>query len=147
MNTKEIGLIGESLAITEFVKLGIPVYLPFGENTKCDLIIDIANKLYKCQVKTTERIINDKFSVKLEIIRSNKTSNKSIYYTEEDINYFIIVCLENNFVGMLDIKEAPKTQININLEPKKSVNQYRSWSIDDLNIYSCVETLRDASKV
>ena len=61
MNTKEIGLIGESLAITEFVKLGIPVYLPFGENTKCDLIIDIANKLYKCQVKTTERIINDKF--------------------------------------------------------------------------------------
>lgn len=47
MNTKSIGNIGESVTITEFVKRGISVYLPFGENEKADLIADFNGKLNK----------------------------------------------------------------------------------------------------
>jgi hypothetical protein len=146
MNPKEIGTIGESIAITEFIKLGIQVYLPFGENSKVDFIVDIDNVLYKCQVKTTNTILNDKFQISLESTRSNKTSNTRVSYTNNDIDFYILVCLQNDFVGMLHIDEAPKTQINVNLERKPSRNQYRSWCIEDLDISSCVETLRDASR-
>jgi hypothetical protein len=147
MNTKEVGLIGESLAIYKFTKLGIPVYLPLGENTRADLVIDIDGKLLKCQVKTTEKIVNNKkFIIKLQMTRANKNTNKSLCYSLNDIDYFILVCLENDFVGMLSVEDAPKTQININLLPTKSINQHKSWSLEDIDIFSCVETLRDASK-
>lgn len=41
MDTKRLGNIGEALTQAEFVMRGIPLYLPFGENEKSDMIIDL----------------------------------------------------------------------------------------------------------
>ena len=45
MTTKQIGNIGEARVLSEFVRLGIPVYLPFGDNEKADLIAEFDGKL------------------------------------------------------------------------------------------------------
>lgn len=49
--TKEIGNKAESVILSEFVKAGIPVSIPFGDNEKYDLVVEINGKLKSVQVK------------------------------------------------------------------------------------------------
>lgn len=51
MVSKNIGNIGEAKVLAKFVELGIPTYLPFGDNEKADLIANFNGKLNKIQVK------------------------------------------------------------------------------------------------
>ena len=45
MNSKDKGNVTEAKALYEFIKRGIPVYRPFGDNTRCDMMIDVKNNL------------------------------------------------------------------------------------------------------
>ena len=45
------GNIGESAVLFEFVKHGIPVALPYGDNERYDLIAEFNGKLNKIQIK------------------------------------------------------------------------------------------------
>ena len=45
MNTKSIGNIGEAKALCKFIEYHIPVYLPFGDNERSDLIAELNGKL------------------------------------------------------------------------------------------------------
>lgn len=54
MNQNQIGDIGEAIAIAEFTKAGAIVSKPLSDNARYDLIIELSNKLYKVQVKTTQ---------------------------------------------------------------------------------------------
>lgn len=66
MTTKQLGNIGEAKALAKFVELQIPVYIPFGDNEKSDLIADFNGKLNKVQVKTSEEWIDsEKFVISL----------------------------------------------------------------------------------
>lgn len=47
MNTKNVGNVGEAITLAEFVKRGIPVYIPFGENERADLVAEFNGKLNK----------------------------------------------------------------------------------------------------
>lgn len=40
MTTSEIGNIGQSAIITEFVRFGVNVYTPFGDGYRVDLIAE-----------------------------------------------------------------------------------------------------------
>ncbi len=51
MNSKRIGNIGESIAIAEFTKRGIPVLIQFGDNASYDLDIDLNGEIKKHQIK------------------------------------------------------------------------------------------------
>lgn len=41
MNSKNKGNIGEAIILAEFIKYGIQVSLPFGDNARYDMIADI----------------------------------------------------------------------------------------------------------
>ena len=51
MDTKRLGNIGEALTQAEFVMRGIPLYLPFGENEKSDMITDLNGELKRVHAK------------------------------------------------------------------------------------------------
>lgn len=53
MNSKQIGNIGEAKVLSKFIELGFPVYIPFGDNEKADLVVEFNGKLNKVQVKTS----------------------------------------------------------------------------------------------
>jgi hypothetical protein len=57
MNTTRIGDIGVAHVITRCMEKNIPVYVPFGDNERADLIILLENKPFKVQVKT---VLTDK---------------------------------------------------------------------------------------
>lgn len=66
MNNKRIGNIGEAKALAKFVELGIPVYIPFGDNESADLIAEFNGKLNKIQCKTTAAISEQSILLKGE---------------------------------------------------------------------------------
>lgn len=47
MNTKTKGNIGEAVVLSEFVKRGTQVSIPFGDNARYDLIAEFNGKLNK----------------------------------------------------------------------------------------------------
>ena len=78
MTTKQLGNIGEAKALAKFVELQIPVYIPFGDNEKSDLIADFNGKLNKIQVKTSEEWIDsEKFVISLVSLVSSTMHRNS----------------------------------------------------------------------
>ena len=66
-NSNKIGNIGEAIAIAEFTKRGIPILLPFRQNSPYNLAIQLNTRLFKVQCITTEKINNG--VMKFEICR------------------------------------------------------------------------------
>ena len=65
MTTKQIGNVGEAIALAGFVQMQIPVYIPFGDNERADLIAEFNGKLQKIQVKTSEKCEDGKVTFSL----------------------------------------------------------------------------------
>jgi hypothetical protein len=96
MNGKNIGDIGELVVLTEFVKRGIPVFIPYGENNKIDLIAICDGKPQRIQVKTSGSIESNNtyiISLKNSSLRSNGSSVVTLC-TEEDVDFFALYCLD-----------------------------------------------------
>lgn len=68
-NNKQLGEIGERIAIGELAKYGIDVILPLSDNLPFDFVAYINNKFYKCQVKTTDSLTEN------DSLRFSLTSN------------------------------------------------------------------------
>lgn len=146
MNTKAIGNIGEAKVICKFVELGIPVYIPFGDNERADLIADFNGKLNKIQVKTSLKAENGKYSIDLTSSTEHRKNGIKYVYSEKDIDYFALYNITRDKVLLVSVNEAPNTAIAIRYEKPKSTNQYRTWLEEDLLLEKvlCVETLHDA---
>lgn len=56
MNTKTIGERTEAIILAEFLKAGYVVLLPFGDNQRYDLVIDVDGDFLRVQCKTARLI-------------------------------------------------------------------------------------------
>ena len=88
MTTKEKGNIGESQILLEFLKRGIQVSIPFGDNARYDLVADFGGKLNKIQVKYCDKnIVNGGISLVCSSSK-NHTTNRSLSTYVNDVDYF-----------------------------------------------------------
>ena len=116
-NTKQLGLLGELKAQYDFVKAGYAVSCPLGDYCSYDLLVEKNNKVLRIQVKTTEKIKEGKMIFNLK--SNNYYVNK--YYTEKDVDYFYLYCLENEQSYLLPINEAPQGgSWHLRTEPTKN---------------------------
>ena len=97
--TKDIGTIGEHAVMLEFLKNGITVLEPIGDNTSYDFVIEINNKFYKIQVKTTEEIKDGTMLFQTNITNPFKQSYR--LYNKDEVDCFGLYCIENNYIGLL----------------------------------------------
>lgn len=105
MNTKKVGNIGEAKILAKFVEMGIPVYLPFGDNEKADLIAEFHGKLNKIQIKASS-IDSDgvmKFSV---CSRASKSQSMAHTYTENEVDYFAFYNIPRNEYLLIAFKDC-----------------------------------------
>ena len=133
MTTKQIGNIGEAKVLSEFVRLGIPVYLPFGDNEKADLIAEFNGKLNKIQVKSSQKIIEDKVKFSLVSSTMHRQNGVKHIYTENEIDYFALYNLERDKVYLVSINEEglPKSEVTIRFNPPKTKNQFKTFLEED----------------
>ena len=104
MNGKTIGDIGETRVLYEFTRLGISVFLPYGENTKKDMIAEFNEKLNRIQVKTVGLVDKGAYTAGLRntSIRSDGSTVSSLP-SKEDIDFYAIYCLEREKPILLPI--------------------------------------------
>lgn len=117
-STKTLGTLGEQALIFEFIKHGIWVSKPIGDNVPYDFIVDANGRLLRVQVKTTEHV-NDGIMV-FETNKTNPHRNTNRKYSTEEIDLFGLYCVENGYVGLVPIKEYNSKQMKIRLIPTKN---------------------------
>lgn len=123
MNTKSFGNIGEAMALSSFVKKGIPVYLPFGDNEKADLIAEFNGKLNRIQVKTSLYARDGKMVFDLTSSYSHR-GRPAHKYSQEEVDYFFCYNIERNQSYLFPVPENPIASICIRYEEPKN-NQIR----------------------
>lgn len=111
MHSKTKGNIGESQILSEFVKRGVQVSIPFGDNARYDLVADFGGKLQKIQVKYCNQITpND--SVILPCVSStNHTTNKHYTTYENDVDYFAFYIPKWNTSILMPISDVGNKKI------------------------------------
>jgi hypothetical protein len=134
MQSKRVGNIGEAITLTKFVELGVPVYIPFGDNESADLIAEFNGKLNKIQVKTSYKMKKDGFTVDL---RSGTIRNGHNYFKKydcNDIDYFSIYNVESKILMLIPIEKLQnRNAIKVNVPFKETHNQYEPLNYEDFS--------------
>lgn len=93
LTSKQKGNITEMECLLAFLKKGYKVSIPYGEDCRYDLIVDINNKLYRIQCKTSSSLPNPedgfKFKTRSTVITTHGA--KSSTYSSEEIDFFATV--------------------------------------------------------
>ena len=119
-NTSAIGNIGQVKTLSKFVELGIPVFTPFGEGYTSDLIADFNGKLNRIQVKTTENLHDDSFMI-WKITRQAGYHGDRKKYTEDEVDYFALYCVETNILCLVPYENAKTNEVTIRLDSYEGV--------------------------
>lgn len=151
MNGKNIGDIGEAVVLTEFLKYGIEVFLPYGENTKIDMIAKFNNKLNKIQVKTTSKYSgNGVYQVKLKNTSLRADSTVTTFYNEDDVDYFAIYCLQRPHPILVPFCDVHSITIRFNETSNgnfENVNYESDYTFDKiLNTKSIIRMVNEEQK-
>ena len=125
LNTVSIGDVGESIAIAEFVKAGFAVTKPLTNNARYDLIVDIKNKLYKVQVKSTQSIVDRKMLFATKTTNYTKGSWSNHGYTFDEIDMFFLYCVENNWCGLYIPSQEKDIPTSIAIRTEKPKNNQK----------------------
>lgn len=119
MDSKRYGNIDESVAISSFVKYGIPVYLPFGDNEKADLIAEFNGKLNKIQVKTSVNAKNNRMIFDLTSCSYHRNGGRH-KYLQSEIDYFFCYNIERDKTFLIKVPDEPISTITIRYELPKN---------------------------
>ena len=150
MNSKQIGNIGEAKALSKFVELGIPVYIPFGDNEKSDLIAEFNGKLQRIQVKTSIKHENNKIIFSLVSSTMHRKNGIKHIYSQNEIDYFALYNLATDILLLVPIsKVLDQKAITFRTDDFISKNQYTHLSISDYSFEKIVsvETVHKTSQV
>ena len=120
MNSKRIGNIGEAKVLAKFVEMGIPVYIPFGDDEKADLIAEFNDKLNKIQVKTSIKSKNGCSLFDLTSSTAHRTNGGRRKYSNSEIDYFALYSLDRDKIYLMKVPDNPMSAITIRFEDTKS---------------------------
>ena len=90
MDTNFKGCLTEMKIMTHFIELGYNVSKPLLSSSKYDCIIDVNNKLYKVQIKTSRaaKDNNNAFVFNCKSVTTTGTTNITTKYSSDDIDFF-----------------------------------------------------------
>ena len=97
------------------MRRGYRVLLPFGENQRYDLVLDVGGSFLRVQCKTG-RLRNGCVVFSAKSVRSN-TCRAVIRDYEGDIELFLVYCPETNGLYAVPIDDATRTQGTLRIDP------------------------------
>ena len=127
MISKEKGNIGEAVVLSEFIKRGIQVSIPFGDSARYDLIAEFNGKLNKIQVKYCNQL-NENNSITCPCASSkNHTTNKNYSTYQNDIDYFAFYLVPWEIVILVPI-EVIGTKKSVQFRKTKPLNNQNNFN-------------------
>lgn len=131
MNSKDIGNLGEHIAIVELLKTGIVISRPLGDNARYDLILDIDGELYTCQVKSTNSATEKLAEFSLSSSQAHRGQGRELY---TDIDLFCCVDIKNSKVFLfpnIDQKFSVKIRYAVpDNGQAKGINMWYDYTIE-----------------
>lgn len=98
LNEKQIyGITTELEVALKFIEKGYIVSVPYGNNSRYDLLVDTDSNIYRIQVKHASLNENGSYTIDTCNKVATTTQRKVKYYTKEDID-FIASIIENQLV-------------------------------------------------
>lgn len=141
-NSTSIGAVGESAAVYNFTRRNIPILKPFSDNSRYDFVVDIFGKLLKIQCKTITYLRNDNSCMKFQLCSTNGFTFERYKYTEDDIDFYFLYCIENMYCGLISISEAiGLTSITLRLSSAKNNQSSKVRFAKDYNFDLMVNRL------
>ena len=106
----------------EFVKRGIPILLPYGDNARYDLAAEFNGKLNRIQVKYCNHITKENSAVLICRSSTNHTTNKHLTTYENDVDYmaFYIPSWEESLLIPIEIIGDKKSMAIRRFAPKNN---------------------------
>ena len=134
MNSKRIGNITEMSVALAFQKMDIPVAFPFGDCERYDLIVEIKNKLYKVQCKTSSYHRGDTSKISFSCRSTSTSKGKVVHhsYSSEEIDFFATIWEDKCY--LVPVGQASSEKV-LRLEPPKNnqttgVNMLEDYSLE-----------------
>lgn len=116
-NTKQLGLLGELKAQFDFIEQGFDVSIPQGDYCAYDFLACKNGKIYKIQVKSCEKIKDGKMQFDL----SSRNYYVDKQYTNEEVDYFYLFCLENKQGYLYKLESSSNIRgIYLRIEPPRN---------------------------
>ena len=130
MNSKDVGNLGEHIAIVELLKNDIIVSRPLGDNARYYLILDVNGVLYTCQVKSTNSATAKLATFSLESSQAHRGGTGQQY----NVDLFCCVDITNNKVLIVPNIDNISS-IKIRYEPTengqtKGINMWYDYTLE-----------------
>lgn len=125
LTTQQKGITTEMYVAAYLLSLGYNVSQPFCQDSKYDLIVDVNNKLYRLQVKTSRLLNEDTIVFNCRSTTKNSQTNKSRYYQENEIDYFATYW--NGEVFLVPVNEC-SSEKRLHLTPVKQSSQTYAYN-------------------
>jgi hypothetical protein len=135
LHPKDIGDRSTLAIMFAFHAAGSRIYLPFGENTRCDLVVDDGEKLSRVQCKTG-RLTNGsvEFRTASTYLHHPNPKVRSRPYHGE-IDAFAVFCPELGTVYVVPIDDLPnRTMAFLRVEPTRNGQTRRVRSAADYEV-------------
>jgi hypothetical protein len=108
----------EAAILSELVRRGYSVLLPFGVNQRYHLVLDLDGKFVRAQCKTGR--LHDGF---VEFSpRSTRVNTRGVFsraYTGE-IEIFLVYCRQLNRIYAVPVEEAPTSHMALRIKPTRN---------------------------
>jgi hypothetical protein len=125
----DVGQRTEAAILSELVRRGYSVLLPFGVNQRYDLVLDLDGKFVRAQCKTG-RLRNGVVFFSTKSVQSN-TRRAVIRNYDGDADVFLAYCPATARVYCVPVEEAPTTYMYLRVKPTRNGQKHRvRWASD-----------------
>jgi hypothetical protein len=114
----DVGQRTEAAILSELVRRGYAVLLPFGVNQRYDLVLDLDGKFVRAQCKTG-RLRNGVVLFSTKSVQSN-TRRAVIRDYDGDADVFLVYCPGTGCVYCVPVEEAPTGYMYLRVEPTRN---------------------------
>ena len=136
--TNQKGNLTELQVITAIYELGYDVSIPYGNNARYDLIMDINGKLFRVQVKTCQV---DTTGISFSCRSTHKGVHNTTYqyYTAEEVDYF--ATFYDGKCYLVPIAECIKTNCKKLTFSDRRVNQHTPSFIENYELSKRIQNI------
>lgn len=129
MNSKSKGDLSEAAVLKELLRLGLPVSVPWGDNQRYDLVVDVYGKLLRCQVKTASlRGGTLRFSCRSTYRVEGEIIQKDYH---GDIELFLVYSPDLDNVYVVPVEDTGVANVWLRIKPGKAIGKHPARNADD----------------
>jgi hypothetical protein len=117
-STKAAGDTSEAVALARFVAAGLTVSVPFGEDSRYDLLVDDGETIHRVQVKTG-RLRKGVVNFHTASMHYHRSGGSTKDY-RGSADFFAVFCPDNDVLYVVPVEDVGLHGASLRVEPAKN---------------------------